>query len=122
MKSKKIVAYRLFRCKDNNPEVLFHGFDTNGKRTRRVTLDTWLCAEERHVWNPGKKSSNDGFLSGWHIVLSKEEIKDYFKRFKNTEDIRICKVYVRNVRPKPRSKIMLARWMFVATKDWEEAC
>jgi hypothetical protein len=116
---KTITAYRLFRLKESKPEVLFHSFDVNGKKTKQVPLNEWMQAEEKQSWNPGKKEG-PGFISGWHIVLSKDECIEYLKKFKNTEDIRICKVLVKDIRPKPRSKVTLAKWMFLPKKDWDE--
>ena len=99
--------------------MLFHPFDLNGKRTKQVPLDTWVRAEERQTWNPGKKTG-PGFVSGWHVVMSRKEAVKYFGKFKNTDDIKICQVFVKGLRPKPRSKITLARWMMVLKNDWED--
>jgi len=119
MPYKVIEAFRLFRSKDDLPEVLFHSFDRKGKKTKQVPFDIWLKAEERQAWNPGKKEG-PGFLSGWHIVKSKEEAEEYITRFTNKEDLRICRVLVKGMREKPRSKVMLAKWMRVSEKDWKK--
>ena len=119
--AKSTVAYRLFRIKDDSPEVLFHSFKHKKKKTKKVPLNKWMRAEEKEAWNPGKKQKGKSFTSGWHVVLSEEEIQKYLTRFKNTKDIRICKIYVRDVRDKPRSQVKLARWMFVKDNDWKKA-
>jgi len=115
-----IVAYRLFRFKDLDPEVLFHSFPLDNKKTKRVPLDTWICAEEKQTWNPGKKNG-PGFISGWHVVVSEKECIKYLKKFKNSKDIKICKVLVKGLRHKPRSQVMLAKWMLVPKDAWLKA-
>lgn len=115
---KLVEAYRLLRVRDGKPCTLFHGY----KGSRTLPLDTRLLAEEGFVTNPGKKSNGAVFLSGWHVLPAKHLCEDYLRRFKNKDDIVVCRVLVAAVRQKPRSEVSLARYMKITTEDWNDAC
>jgi hypothetical protein len=108
------TAYRLLRVKDGKPHTLFHGY----KGSRELPQDKLLQAEERQVWNPGKKGKSPGFISGWHVLPTKEQCVDYLKRFTNKDDIVVCRVIIAVPRYKPRSKVFLARYMKIDSVDW----
>ncbi len=110
-------AYRLLRVKDLKPHTLFHGFHGS----RQLTQDKVLRATERQVWNPGKKGKSPGFISGWHVLPTKEECVDYLRRFTDTSDIVVCRVWVAVPREKPRSKVFLARYLKIDSLDWGTA-
>jgi len=115
-------CWRLFRVDKNQmPRVLFHGFPLNGKRTRTIPLDKWIQAEEKPVYNPGKYAVGTQFISGWHVLPTREILEAYTKRFAHPEELYICRVFVKNVYPKPKSKVLLARWQLVKTIDWNNA-
>jgi hypothetical protein len=107
-------AYRLLRVKDGKPCTLFHGF--HGSRV--LTQDKLLKAVEHHVWNPGKKGKSPGFVSGWHVLPTKQECVDYLERFTAKDDIVVCRVLIAVSREKPRSKVYLARYMKIDSFDW----
>lgn len=111
-------AYRLFRIsKDNKPQSLFHG--TNGTRT--LDLDVVLEANVKQVWNPGgKRNKSLGYISGWHVSTSLEGATAYLKKFKDPSSLQVCRVFVDNIQPKPRSRdgIFLARFMKIQSTDW----
>ena len=86
-----------------------------------MPLDTTLTAVEKRVWNPGKRGKSPGFISGWHVLPSKEQCVEYLKRFTAKDDIVVCRVTIGVPRYKPRSKVFLARYMKINQKDWEEA-
>lgn len=114
-----IEAYRLFRIAGHKlPEVLFHPL--NG--TKILLLNTWLEAEAKQVWNPGKKTG-PGYISGFHVCLDKQEVENYVLRFKEPKKLVVCKVLVKGVGPKPnaRSNIQLADWMYINSIDWHFA-
>lgn len=111
-----VPAWRLLRVRDGQPCTLFHGWQ--GSRT--LPMDYVLTAERKDVRNPGKKKGPT-FLSGWHVLMSKEECVEYLKRFKAKDDIVVCRVDVHGLRPKPRSKVTLAREMRIWEADWEAA-
>lgn len=110
-------AYRLLRVKDGQPHTLFHGY--NG--SRKLPQDKLLPAEEKQVWNPGKKGKSPGFISGWHVLPTKGECVDYLKRFKDHSDLVVCRVWVSVVRQKPRSIVSLSRYMRIDSVDWATA-
>jgi hypothetical protein len=110
-------AYRLLRVKDGQPHTLFHGHCGH----RKLPQDKLLAAEEKQVWNPGKKGKSPGFISGWHVLPTKGECVDYLTRFKNKEDLVVCRVFVSVSRPKPRSVVTLARYMQIESTDWATA-
>lgn len=112
-----IEAFRLFRV-DRMPTTLFHS--VNG--TKKLPTDVWLNADIMEVRNPGKKTKYT-FKSGFHVCKSKKETIKYLKKFKNPENLVVCKVYVSNLRTKPRStsNIQLADKMLIKQQDWKEA-
>jgi hypothetical protein len=109
-------AYRLLRVKNGRPHTLFHGFHGS----RQLAQDKILRAVERQVRNPGKKLGPT-FLSGWHVLPTKEECVLYLRRFKNVDDIVICRVGAAPLRDKPRSKVKLAKYMMINSFDWAVA-
>ncbi len=113
------VAYRVFRISNNaRPATLFHAWKKTGRR--ELSLDEVLIAHKGKVANPGGGHRRI-FTSGWHVVLSKEDMVKYLKRFKR-KDLVQCKVLVDGIRDKPGSKIKLADKMLIRRKDWLEAC
>lgn len=109
-------AWRLLRVRNGQPCTLFHGYV--GSRT--LPLDITLEAEEKPVRNPGKKTGPQ-FISGWHVLMSKQACVEYLKRFTAKDDIVVCRVDVDKLRSKPRSKVTLAREMRIHEADWEAA-
>ena len=109
-------AWRLLRVRNGEPCTLFHGH--NGSRT--LPLDYTLTADEKPVRNPGKKTGPQ-FISGFHVLMSKEACVNYLDRFTAKDDIVVCRVDVDLLRPKPRSKVTLARKMRIHEADWEAA-
>jgi len=108
-------AFRLLRVgREGQPRTLFHLH----RGSRDLPLDEVLEADQFHAWNPGKRNKSPGFLSGWHVLSDKGEVRDYLKRFKRKDDIRVTRVMVGEVRDKPRSCVKLARYMTVTTDDW----
>lgn len=112
------TGWRILRAKNGQPHTLFHGYEG----TRALPLDRVLRAEERQVWNPGKRASGSpGFISGWHILPNERECREYLTRFKDHSDLVVCRVGVAAVRPKPRSKVLLSRFMRITSEDWDNA-
>lgn len=107
-------AYRILRVKDKKPHTLFHGF--HGSRC--LPQDKVLRAVERPVQNPGKKNTGRTFISGWHVLPTKGECVDYLTRFKNKEDLVVCRVLVAAPREKPGSVVTLARYLKIDSFDW----
>lgn len=111
-----VPAWRLLRVRDGKPCTLFHGY--RGSRT--LPVNRLLKAEEKDVRNPGKKTGPT-FLSGWHVLPSKQQCDEYLKRFKAKDDIVVCRVEVSGLRLKPRSMVTLANTMCIREQDWEAA-
>lgn len=109
-----MIAYRIFECKDNKPHTLFHGYEGS----RSLPLNKWLKAINKPVTNPG---GGKVFTSGFHVCLSCDDILSYIKRFTSNRKYVICKVKVKQTRPKPGSKVTLADKMYIDSTDWEKA-
>ena len=110
-------AYRLLRVKNGEPHTLFHGYHGS----RLLKRDTILEAEEKQAWNPGKRGKSPGFISGWHVLTTKEQCEKYLTRFTAKADIVVCRVMVAVPRRKPRSKVFLVRYMKIQSDDWDNA-
>ena len=90
-------------------KTLFHG--VNGTRTIKVGV--WTKAVEKMVTDG---SSQTKYLSGYHVLLNKEEAYDYLKAFtKRLEKLKVIEVFVKEIRPKEhsRSPVFLAREMML---------
>ena len=89
--------------------------------SRFLSLETPILAYQGIVYNPGKKEKT--YRAGWHIGLDKTKIEEYLKIFTADRKLCVCKVYVKNIRNKPRSKapIFLAKEMLIKSKDWDKA-
>lgn len=113
-------AWRIFEAHEGcGPKTLFHGYHGS----RELQLDTPLRAKQGIVTNPGKKIEGKTFRAGWHVALTLEDAEKYFTRFNNSRNLVVCKVFVKNYRPKPRSPhpVFLAKDMLVTTEDWQTA-
>lgn len=108
-------AYRMFRIsKNRNPSTLFHGW--NGRK--ELPLDIELTAKVAPVRNPG---GGRLFDSGWHVVLTTEDMEKYAKKRFKCNDLVACRVLVSGIRNKPGSKILLANIMKIQSDDWHNA-
>lgn len=112
-------AYRLFRVKDYRPQTLFHKW----RGTRVVPIGKKILAERKRVSNPGG-GDQPRFMSGWHFGRTFEEV-DHLRttRFKRPHDLVVCKIMVKDIRPKPRTNVgaWLAREMLIRKDDWSDA-
>jgi hypothetical protein len=99
------VMYRIFELKNGQYHSLFHG--TTGSRA--LPVGQWIDADIKPVKNPG--TSVGVFLSGFHVVRSLEDARNYLKKFKNkaSQNYRLMAVQVGEVRRKPHatSEVML---------------
>ena len=78
-------------------KTLFHGL--NG--SRKLDKDKWLKANMRMV----SDGSGPIYLSGWHVLPTKKEAKQYLTRFtKRTELLTIVECEAKNLRPKEHSR------------------
>lgn len=98
------------------PMTIVHPFD--GSRT--LLMDQWLKADEKVVYNPGKKHAGKEFLSGWHFFAKKDEAIAYLNsRFKRPWELSVCRVKVVGRRNKPRSRgCLLATFMYISASSW----
>jgi hypothetical protein len=91
-----------------NIKTLFHGIDGS----RVLSLNTWLNAEMKFVKDGTSKTE---YLSGWHILESPQECRDYLEFFKHKHNKRIVKCKAKNVWPKSHSRhpVFLAEKIFI---------
>lgn len=112
-------AWRIFEVDKatNKPKTLFHPHEGS----RFLLTDTPLKAYQGIVNNPGKKTQS--YRAGWHVGLNKESIIKYLDNFTADRKLCVCRVWVKDTRPKPRSRsdIQLAKHMIVWESDWIKA-
>jgi hypothetical protein len=96
------------RDEQGNLKTLFHGL--NGSRT--IPLGKWLTATMKPVKDGSSKTT---YLSGWHIVPSKEECLEYLKYFKNIENKVVVKCRAKTIRPKKHSRhnVFLSKYIII---------
>lgn len=99
----KIVDYEKGKLK-----TLFHG--VNGSRT--IEKGRWLKADVKTVHDG---SSGTEYESGWHILPTYDECKDYLKKFKHLKKKKIIKCKAKNIRPKTHSRdnVYLSEYLYV---------
>ena len=110
-------AYRLFRCVDKTPTTLFHGVEG----TRAIAFN--------HLYRANVKLVRDGgtgtqYLSGFHVLATHDECREYRKKFKNPEALIIARVYyIGEPRKKEHSRadVLLLDNMMLTAADWHQA-
>lgn len=70
-----MIAYKIVEYDKGKLKSLFHG--TNG--TRIMEQHTWLEAQIRENAKDG--TSKTTYKSGWHVLPTLDECKDYLSRF-----------------------------------------
>ena len=105
---KTNIWYKIVDCENGVYKTLFHGVD--GSRT--LEFDKWLKADVKEV---SDGSSSTIYMSGWHVLHTYEECKEYLKRFKHVENKRIVKCHISEVWPKEHSKanVFLAKYIYI---------
>lgn len=91
------IYYKLVDIRDGEPCTLFHGID--GSRT--MPTGQWIKADKKQVRDG---SSSTTYLSGLHVLETRQEALDYLKKFKHTDQKGIAKCYCRGLRPKSHSR------------------
>lgn len=88
-------------------KTLFHGI--NGSRILKKNI--WLKADEKYV---SDGSGGKTYKSGFHVFLTKQTAKTYFKKFKNKTNRIIIECLAENLRIKPTNpSVYLAEKLFI---------
>jgi len=103
---KQKYWFKIVDKEQNIYKTLFHG--NNGSRI--LKLKEWIQAEIKPVKDGTSKTT---YQSGWHIVPSLQECRDYLKYFKNTKKkaILICKAKIIWPKVHSRHNIFLSEWI-----------
>ena len=115
------VAYRLIEFKNGKPYTLFHGLPTDkSRRSREIPLDTWIKAEEKEV---SYNKHSPTLICGFNVFLDLTKAVSYIERFQSSRNIVLVKIFVKNIRPKPRAvtDVWLASDMLLTTDNFEQA-
>lgn len=92
--------YKIVEKHTEGLRTLFHG--NNGSRFLKT--NTWLEANVKMVIDG---SDGKRYLSGWHILRTRQNAIDFLKKFrKRKELLHIVPCEVKNVRVKPSNKIV----------------
>jgi hypothetical protein len=108
------MAWKIMEERDGMPCTLFHG--VNGSRT--IPLNTWVDADMKEV---SDGSSATTYMSGWHLLPTREDCVEYLRKFKNLRDKVIVHVgFSGKVWPKShsRSEVFLAERLFISRGSW----
>lgn len=100
-------AYKIVEVVNGDIRTLFHGL--NGSRT--VPRGQWLKADMKMVKDGTSKTE---YLSGWHVLPTREACEEYMSRFTKRVDIlHIVECEVRNTWPKAHSPspVLLAEYI-----------
>ena len=95
-----------------NIKTLFHGL--NGSRVLKT--GKWIKADIKPVKDGTSKTT---YMSGWHIIPSKEECVEYLQFFKHRDNKTIVKCKAKKIRPKShsRSNVYLAEKIFIELEN-----
>lgn len=108
-------AWRIVEMKYGNPYSLFHGLppDRGSLSLRRSRclgpVGCWFEAEEKLIVDGGGQKP---YLSGFNVLLSREEAVKYLQRFRAPRKLRIAECEVEGLRQKPTNpSVWLAKKM-----------
>jgi hypothetical protein len=111
-------AWRILEEKDGKPHTLMHKL--NG--THELPIDEWVEADIKPVRNPG--SGGQKYISGFHCMLTREDVERYMQRFTKPRTLVICQIEIGevNIRRKPGAKgVMLAPALRIPKGAWRRA-
>ena len=102
-----MIAYKIVeRISDSEYKFLFHD------RKKLLKAGTKITAEKKMVYESYDKKTKKKnlYLSGIHVIKTKELCETYLKRFKNIEDKATIEVNAKGCRKKPngREGVLLA--------------
>jgi len=106
--------FKIFDEKDGLPRTLFHGI--NGSKT--LPLNEWIDAVVKDVSDGGTV-----YKSGFHILPTLEETRQYATRFKESKTLVEVDVdESAGVWPKSHSKsnVVLAKRIRIRTSQWKK--
>ena len=108
-----MTAYKLVSEHKGRPKTLFHGVDGS----RDIPTDCWFASAKRLVRDGTSKTY---YLSGFHSLPTLEECLKYLENFKNTDDKRIVKIYVKDywIKKHSRHNVLLSTYVYIKEKDW----
>lgn len=104
--------WKIVALDDNQYKTIYHG--NEGSRT--LPRGVWLRADEKEVHDG---SNGTPYISGWHVIPTREEAEKYFEKFKaKSQLLTIIPVFAYNIVPKRHSRapVYLARWIYI----WRE--
>src|SRR6056297_379499 len=90
------ICYKIVERDNNAVKTLFHGFN----KSRTLPTGEWLTAEKKTVQDG---SNGTPYISGWHVLKSKQECYDYLEKFQHKDNKEIIACRVRGLRPKEHS-------------------
>jgi len=92
---KSNIVYKIVEIdKNNNLKTLFHGIEGS----RILEINKWYDADIKMVSDNGTE-----YLSGFHVLLTKEETEKYLSRFKNNRELKIVTCHYCGIRKKEHS-------------------
>lgn len=103
------VFYRICAVRNGKYYTLFHG----NQGSRELPIDVWLKAEKKVVTD-GNPLHSMPYVSGFHIMTSKEAALQYLgRKFKNFAEKAVVACIARGIRKKQhsRNEVFLADYM-----------
>lgn len=110
---RKGYWYKIVEKKNDNIKTLSHGVN----RSRKLERGKWLEAEEKLISDGSSKTK---YLSGFHILESFEDAKNYLeKNFQKKDNRSIIVCFAKGVRRKEHSpyNVFLAKNIFIPPED-----
>ena len=91
-------AYRICEQKEDKLLTLFHGL--NGSRV--LPTGIWLDAMVKPVRDGSRKTAKE-YISGFHVLTTKEECRNFIRKFRAPRDLVMVECEVEGLRKKEHS-------------------
>lgn len=106
-----MIYYKIVEKDGKDYKFLFHGVD----RDRKIP-EKWIKAEKKLVIDG---SGGTEYISGFHVLRTKEQAKEYLQNFEKTKNKVIIPCEVKNVRKKEhsRSEVYLANEILIKPQN-----
>lgn len=94
-----MIAYRICERRGDKLMTLFHPL--NG--TRVLPVGQWLNADIKPVRDGSRRTAKE-YISGFHVLQSKNECRAFIKKFRAPRDLVMVKCEVDGIRRKIHSR------------------
>jgi hypothetical protein len=106
--TREKIWFKILEKKNGQYKTLYHGVN----KSRILDVGKWLTSEQKEVKDG---SSTHRYTSGWHILPSLAETKEYLKKFKKKRELKLMLCKAKGVWEKEHSRhdVYLAKKIYI---------